>query len=141
MADRPWPAAAWHLSRAYDDATRLYALLSGLKIEAGQGGVETLPVVADPGLRPGVRHEDMILAGVAVDVGKAIDDARRDTACAAERRQQLHGALLPPRVADELRRAEACLNYARLKGNTRLFDDYEWVYAAQRRALEHIATP
>ena len=60
---------------------------------------------------------------------------------AAERRQQLHGALLPPRVADELRRAEACLNYARLKGNTRLFDDYEWVYAAQRRALEHIATP
>lgn len=29
LADRPWPAAAWHLSRAYDDATRLYALLAG----------------------------------------------------------------------------------------------------------------
>ena len=47
LADRPWPAAAWHLSRAYDDATRLSALLSGLKIEAGQGGDMSLVALCD----------------------------------------------------------------------------------------------
>lgn len=59
----------------------------------------------------------------------------------AGRRQQLRGAVLPSALVEGLQKAEESLALSLMKGNTRLFDDYWWVYDAQRRALEHVAKP
>ncbi len=47
LAARPSRCGDWHMSQAYDEATRLYALLAGLKIEAGQGGDMSLVALCD----------------------------------------------------------------------------------------------
>lgn len=38
LAARPSRCGDWHMSQAYDEATRLYALLAGLQSEAGESG-------------------------------------------------------------------------------------------------------